>query len=182
MRLFAIIKKLKKEIMSPIQYARYIGVSIGKNTYISEKKHWSSEPYLVTIGDDCAVTEGVVFHTHGGGRIMRRKFPNYDSFGKIKIGNHVYIGARSQIMPGVTIDDFVLVAAGSVVTKSIPSGVVVGGNPAKIIGSLDAFIERNVVYNTNSKTMTSDQKRRMLLSLDEDKFIKKDYIKLPDIK
>lgn len=177
-----IIENLKKEIMSPIQYARYIGVTIGQNCHISDKRHWSSEPYLVTIGDDCDITEGVVFHTHGGGSIMRSKYPDFDSFGKIQIGNYVYIGAFSQVMPGVTIGDNVLVAAGSVVTKSVPSGYVVGGNPAKIICKTESFIERNEKYNTHSKGMTLEQKKFMLLSLPDDKFIKKGYIKLPDEK
>ena len=42
-------------------------------------------------------------------------------------------------MPGVVIEDNVIVAAGSIVTKSVPSGVVIGGNPAKILGDYDAY-------------------------------------------
>ena len=85
--------------MSPIQYARHHGVTIGGNTFIADKRHWPGEAYLITIGNDCAITEGVKFHTHGGGRMMRQKYPDFDSFGKITIGNNVYIGAFSQIMP-----------------------------------------------------------------------------------
>ena len=62
-------------------------------------------------------------------------------------------------MPGVTIGDNVLVAAGSVVTKSVPSNVVVGGNPAKYICSVDEYISRNMRYNTNSKGMFGDEKK-----------------------
>ena len=168
--------------MSPIQYARHHGVTIGENTFIADKRHWPVEAYLITIGNDCAITEGVKFHTHGGGRIMRQKYPDFDSFGKITIGNHVYIGAFSQIMPGVSIDDNVLIASGSVVTKSIPSGYVVGGNPAKIIGTIEAFIERNDKYNTHTKGMSNLLKRSILQSLPEDRFIKKTYMRLPDAK
>lgn len=50
---------------TPEQYARRIGVTIGKNCYINTK-NWSSEPYLITIGNNVQVTQGVCIHTHGG--------------------------------------------------------------------------------------------------------------------
>ena len=65
-------------------------------------------------------------------------------------------------MPGVTIGDNVLVAAGSVVTKSVPSNVVVGGNPAKYICSIDEYIERNEQYNLNTKGMKMEEKKVLL--------------------
>lgn len=68
-----------------------------------------------------------------GGNVVRCQIPDFDIFGKITIGDWVYIGNNSLIMPGVTIDNNVLVASGSVVTKSVPAGVVVAGNPARII-------------------------------------------------
>ena len=111
-RIIAFIKKYSK---SPLKYARSIGVTVGNKTRISDYAHWSSEPYLIFIGDNCAVTNGVKFYTHGGGRIFRNDIPDYDCFGKIIIGNNVYIGAGSKIMAGVVVEDNVLVAAGSVV-------------------------------------------------------------------
>jgi serine acetyltransferase len=54
---------------------------------------------------------------------------------RISVGNNVFIGVNSIIMPGVKIDDNVIIAAGSVVTKSIPKGVIIAGVPAKIIGN-----------------------------------------------
>lgn len=50
-----------------------------------------------------------------------------------RIGRHCFIGARSMIMPGVSIGDGSIVAAGSVVTKDVPAATIVAGNPAKII-------------------------------------------------
>lgn len=64
--------------------------------------------------------------------MARIKYPRFDTFGKVKIGDYVYIGTNSLIMPGVTIGDGSLIAAGSVVTKSVPPGVVVGGNRQSI--------------------------------------------------
>lgn len=76
-------------------------------------------------------------------------------------------------MPGVTIGDNVLVAAGSIVTKSIPSGMVVAGNPARIICTIEEFYERNKKWDLHSKGMPSAQKRQMLMLLPEDMFIRK---------
>lgn len=111
-----------------------------------------------------------------GGQVLRRIYPNFDIFGKIKIGNYVYIGSNSLIMPGVDIGDNVLIAAGSVVTKSVPSDVVIGGNPAKIISTISEYIDRNNKYNLDSKGLSISEKQRLLLSLDDSSFIKKDSL------
>ena len=62
----------------------------------------------------------------------------------VKIGNNCFIGAKAIILPGVSIGDNVIVGAGSVVTKNIPSNVVVAGNPAKIIMSIDEFTQKHI--------------------------------------
>lgn len=80
------------------------------------------------------------------------------------------------IMPGVTIGDHVLIAAGSVVTKSVPSNVVIGGNPAKIISTLDDYINKNIQWNLGSKHLSGREKKKFLLSLSDDRFIRKAYI------
>ena len=59
----------------------------------------------------------------------------FDVFGKVTIGDWVYIGTNSLIMPGITIGDGALIAAGSVVTKDVPEYSIVGGVPAKVIKS-----------------------------------------------
>lgn len=89
--------------MSTEQYAKCIGVKIGRGNFISGRDHWSSEPYLITIGNHCAITVGVKILTHGGANVVWRKYPKFDNFGKVVIGDWVYIGANSLIMPGVTI-------------------------------------------------------------------------------
>lgn len=118
-----IFNKIKKCLYTPERYAKSIGVNIGSNNLIG-KNHWSSEPYLITIGNHCQLTNCRIF-THGGGNVVRSKHPDFDCFGKVSIGNWCYIGTNALIMPGVTIGDNVLVAAGSVVTKSVSSGMVV---------------------------------------------------------
>ncbi len=159
-------------IASPHSYAKHIGVEIGSNCFISTR-NWSKEPYLIKIGNNVAITKDVSIHTHGGGRVVRKDHPDFDIFGKVVIEDWAYIGAKSQIMPGVTIGEGALVAAGSIVTKSVPPHTVVGGNPAKIICTTEEFYERNKKYDVHSKRMSSAEKKKFLLSLPEEKFIKK---------
>jgi serine acetyltransferase len=101
-------------------------------------------------------------------------------FGKVVIEDWAYIGAYSQIMPGVTIGEGALVAAGSVVTKSVPPHTVVGGNPARYICTVEEFYERNKQYNVNTKGLSFKDKKQVLLSLSDDRFVKKSFIKMPE--
>lgn len=171
MNILNIIKNLYWQLVaSPEAYAKHIGVNIGKNNLIG-KGHWSSEPYLITIGSHCQLTNCKIF-THGGGQSIRHLHPDFDVFGRVTIGNMVYIGSNALIMPGVTIGDNVLVAAGSVVTKSIPSGYVVAGNPAKKICTIEEYYERNKKNDLHSKGLSRTEKRK-LIEANEDKLIKK---------
>ncbi len=172
MGILSIIRNIYwQRFASPLKYARHLGVKIGKNNLIG-KGHWSSEPYLISVGSHCQLTTCKIF-THGGGCAVRRTHPDFDCFGKVSIGDYVYIGANALIMPGVTIGDNVLIAAGSVVTKSVPSGMVVAGNPAKIICSVEDFYQRNKNYDLHSKGMLGPEKKEMLLNLPDESFIKK---------
>jgi acetyltransferase-like isoleucine patch superfamily enzyme len=162
----------KKYMWTPEKYARHIGVKIGKDCYIANR-NFGSEPYLVTLGNHVQVTAGVRFFTHGGSWVFREKYPDFDFFGKTYVGNNVYIGNCAFILPGVTIGNNVIVAAGSIVTKSIPDNAIVGGNPAKIIGDVNDLEKRILEYNLNCKKMNRAEKMQYLLSLDDSKFIRK---------
>lgn len=175
--LINLIEKIRKLLMSPYKYAKYIGVNIGENNFIPDKNTWSSEPYLITVGSHCQLTGGVRIFTHGGAQVARRSYPDFDVFGKVVIEDWCYIGTNALIMPGVTIGEGSLVAAGSIVTKSVPKGCVVGGNPAKIICSVDDYIKHNLKYNLNSKGISHEEKRKMLIALDDAKFIHRDMLK-----
>ena len=167
-----IVNFYKRNFWTCERYAREIGVKIGKNCSIGTIE-FGSEPYLVTIGDYVQITKDVKFFCHGAAWVLRRENPNVDFFGKIKVGNNVYIGNNSLIMPGVTIGDNVIIAAGSVVAKTIPNDSIVGGNPAKIIGNVNEFGKRMKEFNLDSKKMSASEKRKFLLSLSEESFIKK---------
>lgn len=167
-----ILNLIRRKFWSTEKYARYLGVKIGKNCDI-QNVNFGSEPYLINIGDDVQITDGTKIFTHGGAKVLRKNYPNMDFFGKVKIGDNVYIGNNCLIMPGVTIGSNVIVAAGSVVTKSIPDNVVVGGNPAKILSSLNDFEVKILKYNVGTKGMSKFQKKLYLLSLTDSEFIKK---------
>ena len=96
----------------------------------------------------------------------------------VTIGKNVWIGGNCTILPGVTIGDNAVIGAGSVVTKSIPDNVVVGGNPAKILCSLATYLEHNIKYNLDSKGMDAEKKKKFLLSLPKEKFIRKEEMVL----
>lgn len=157
---------------SPERQARHQGVKIGNRCNI-KKVSFGSEPYLISVGNHVQITDGVKIFTHGAGWVLRDKYPDMDFFGKVEINNNVYIGNNSLIMPGVTIGSNVIVAAGSVVTKSVPDNVVIAGNPAKIISSIELFEERMIEKNVDSKSMDRKTKEKYLLTLQSDKFIKK---------
>lgn len=161
------------KLFSPRWHARMIGVNLGDNCLIYRSMEWPSEPYLVTIGNNVQLTKGVAIHTHGGGNVVRRKVPDFDAFGKVVIKDWAYIGAHAQIMPGVTIGEGAMVAAGSVVTKSVPDGMVVGGNPAKVLCSVEEYLERNMQYNVHTKGIGEKEKKQCLLTMDESMLLKK---------
>lgn len=158
--------------VSPEKYARHIGVRIGKDCFISTRE-LGGEPYLVTIGNHVQLTHGVSIHTHGGGHCVRNQYPDFDIFGKVFIDDWAYIGAYSQIMPGVTIGKGALVAAGSIVTKSVAPHTVVGGNPARFICTTEEFYEKNKNLNIQTSGLSREQKKDLLLSLPDEKFVKK---------
>jgi acetyltransferase-like isoleucine patch superfamily enzyme len=167
-----VVNYFHRRFDSPLGYARHIGVNIGEGNLIGKDHWWSSEPYLITVGNNCQLTNCKIF-THGGGKAARYFDPEFDLFGKVVIEDDVYIGTDSLIMPGVTVGKNSLVAAGSVVTKSVAPFTVVAGNPAKYICTVEEYFQRNAKYNIRTKSLHGRRKKEFLLSVDDGKFIKK---------
>lgn len=100
----------------------------------------SSFLYLISFGDDCTISTNVTILAHDASTKMGCGF---QKVGRVSVGNNVFIGASSLILPNVNIGDNVIVGAGAVVSKDIPNNCVVVGNPARVICSTDKYYKRN---------------------------------------
>ncbi len=99
-----------------------------------------SHCWLITIGDNVTLAPRVHILTHDASTCHHL---GYARIGRVDIGNNVFVGADTVILPGVSIGDNSVIGANSTVTKSVPANVVAGGNPAKIICTIDEYIVRN---------------------------------------
>lgn len=113
-------------------YLRKKGVRIGRNCKVHTVS-FSTEPYLVEIGDNVRITSGTEFITHDGAVTVFHGEIGGGIFGKIKIGNSVFIGTNCLILYNTTIGNNCIVGAGSVVRGHFPDDSVIMGNPATII-------------------------------------------------
>lgn len=104
---------------------RLQGIHIGNQVYLDRTVFIDTAyPDLITIDDDCIITRGTVILAHDGSNLTKSP---------VTIHKGVFIGVNSIILPGVTIGAYSIIGAGSVVTKDVPGGCVVAGNPAKVI-------------------------------------------------
>lgn len=121
------------------------GLKLNKNVVLRNGIDFGSEPYLIEIGNNSRVSSGAMFITHSGGQYIMRKMKGYENvriFGRIKIGNDTFIGARVTINHSVEIGNNCIVATGSVVNSSIPNNCVYGGIPAKYICTTTEYYDR----------------------------------------
>jgi acetyltransferase-like isoleucine patch superfamily enzyme len=142
--LFLYVKHEIHAKINPIGYAKSIGVNLGENVnfYGMPSGMFGTEPWLITIGNNVHITSGCLFITHDGGTlILREEVPDLEWTAPIIIGNNVYIGVRTIILPGVTIGNRVIIGAGSVITNNIPDNSVAVGVPARVIKSVDEYLE-----------------------------------------
>lgn len=146
-KIIKILKELYiRATKSGVDYARYKGVKVGDSCRIYTTS-FGSEPWMISIGNKVTITSGVILLTHDGSTwLMNDEKGRRYLYRRVEIGNNIFIGVNSIIMPGVKIEDNVIIAAGSIVTKSVPSGVIIAGNPAKIIGDYDAY-QKEVLEN-----------------------------------
>jgi acetyltransferase-like isoleucine patch superfamily enzyme len=147
-----------------IKLLRRQGMRIGSGCVIYAKD-FSTEPYLIEIGNKVSVGNGTKFLTHDGSvDIFRNEYPLMDVFGTIKIGDNTQIGLNTLIMPNTEIGSNCVIAAGSVVRGKIPDNSVAMGNPAKVIMKTD-ILKALLVNSKNRldiKQLTDQQKARII--------------------
>ena len=141
------------------------GFKIGKGTIFYAPKTMNIDrerPWMLTIGDYCKITSGVTILTHDYSRsVLRRKYGEFvGEAGVTEIGDNVFIGMNSIILMGAHIGSNSIIGAGRVVKGTYPDDVVIAGNPAKVVCSLDEYyrkrkskmLEEAMVYVTSYKS------------------------------
>lgn len=102
-----------------------------------------TDPAYVRIGNNCSLSACTLLGHDGVIRILNNAYgKKLDSVGKIDIRDNSFVGHGAIVMPGVTIGPNSIVSAGSVITKDVPPGMIVGGVPGKVIGTTEALVER----------------------------------------
>ncbi|MBZ0146756.1 MAG: acyltransferase [Pseudorhodoplanes sp.] len=108
-------------------FVRVWGMDIDPTAYFSLRVDFDrTHPRGIHIGRDSYVAYGAVILTHDMTRGL---------YADTRIGARCFIGVRSVLLPGVTVGDGCIVGAGSVVTRDVPAGSIVAGNPARIVRS-----------------------------------------------
>lgn len=141
------------------------GMQIGDDTHIFSRIV-SNEPFLISIGNRCTISTNVSLLTHDAsiGALLGRNIKS-DMCGKISIGNSCFIGSGSILLLGVNIPDNCIVAAGSVVTKSIKEkGVIIAGNPARVIAKTEDFIKKNSSKFMSLHGMSIEERKNYILN------------------
>lgn len=147
------IKELLKRIIYRIRgeytigQLKTMGLTVGEN--FDAQIGFELDPshcWLITIGDNVTFGPHVQVLAHDASTC---KTNGYARIGKVQIGDNVFVGAGSIILPNVSIGKNAIIGAGSVVTHSVPENTVAVGNPARVIASVADFSEKNRVLMEN---------------------------------
>jgi len=135
-----------------VPFHRMRGANIGKDVFIGPGVFIEeTRPELVTIEDGVHIAPRVTIVAHDAsyhivdGRLDIRR-------DKVRIGRRSFIGCGSIILPGITVGEGSIVAAGSLVNKDVPSGVIVAGIPAKNIGTVNEAVLKKLEETKTGKS------------------------------
>ncbi len=163
-----ILRKFIKDY--DIKKLRRAGVKIGSDFHLGNSYIDAGFPFLIEIGNSVTLSEVCILAHDGSTQHIAKK----SRVGKVKIGNNVFVGKHSIILPHVRIGDNVVIGAGSVVTRNIPKNSVAVGNPCKVIGTYDEYKERTLkrmeshpVYPTYHTYKSEDEIRQMKEELED---------------
>ena len=163
-RIKDIIRRLTGEVPTATLIARGLEVGVDFNRqqgcYIDP-----THCFLIEIGNNVTFSIRVTVMAHDA---STKKILGYTKIGRVTVGDNVFVGANSTILPGVQIGNNVIIGAGSIVTRSIPDNMVAAGNPAKVICSLEEYkakwMSAEKVFDRSyrfSKALTADKIREM---------------------
>lgn len=152
--MFRLIKKVFRELSkyrNPTKYLRKNGATVGEGVKFEPPFYGSGkELKYLHIGDKSCFSSRVTFIFHDGSNVVPEHLglskPGIRKVLPISIGSNCFIGNRAMFLPGSSIGNNCIVAAGAVVTKQFPDNSVIGGVPAKIIESLGSYLEKNASY------------------------------------
>ena len=127
--------------ISQIDYLRAGGAIIGENVFLYNVLCSQKDASCLEIGNNVTLS-GVQILTHDASMVHLLDH-NCLKIGRVVIGSNVFVGVQSVILPNVHIGDNVIIGAGSIVTKDIPNNSVAVGNPAKVICTLEEYLEKH---------------------------------------
>ena len=144
-------------------------VAHGNNFIVNYPINWGGEPYLLSFGNNVVISCDVSFVCHDGSTYLLNWLSEYglknvEKIAPIIVGDNVFIGIGVTILQGVHIGDKVIVGAGSLVCKDIPSNSVAAGVPAKVICSFDEWVEKNKRNFESNLRMDYIDKKRFYLN------------------
>jgi acetyltransferase-like isoleucine patch superfamily enzyme len=158
------ILMLKASDEKRINYLRKLGIKIGERCRIRTMS-FSTEPYLIEIGDHTAVAAGTQFITHDGATwVFEDDVDGGGIFGKIVIGNNVFIGINCILLSNTSIGDNCIVGAGSVVRGHFPENSVIAGNPAQIVSKtgIQRMLSKQNPGLLKTRNFTMSQKDKLV--------------------
>lgn len=137
-KLKKIIYRIRGEIPTEELISR--GLKIGKNfERLNQVIIDDSHSWLIEIGDDVTLAPRAHILAHDA---STKSFLGYTKIGRVTIGNKVFVGAETVILPGVTIGSNVIIGANSTVTHDIPDGMVAAGSPARILCTTEEYLAK----------------------------------------
>lgn len=163
--LIKLYEKIREKLhQDPVERLRERGAVIGENVHIYDGGGASIDygfGFLLSIGNNVTLSNTtILLHDASINKELK-----HVKIGKVTIGDNVFVGAGSIILPNVTIGDNVIIGAGSVVSKNIPSGSVAVGSPIRVIGSYDAYMDKcsNWIQEKPCFTEDSIQEKKDLI-------------------
>lgn len=140
------------------------GLRLGRNVYIPDTFFFDpSHCFLISIGDNCTICPNVRLIAHDA---STKKILGCTKIGKIDIKENTFIGDSTIILPGVTVGPNSIVGAGAVVSKDVPPNMIAVGNPAKVISTVQEYIQKIKSISKDKKIFGKDC---YIEKLDDDK-------------